>query len=151
MSISRVDAIKMSGDVSKHNYLRAISVAIKLQKILGESGVTISTEQALLALPDFYERVHDDILAYHFSHVCEFLNNIRWAIRTYLRPEFNRSYYLDECRNKILGEEFLYGYKVPENIKSRYARNCYWDLMNKLRTNPSIRRFIVSRHFKIGI
>lgn len=142
LPVSRLTAIKMSGDVSKHNYLRAIGVAENLQRILSQVGIELDMETALLALPDFYERFHDDILLYHSSHICEFLNNIRWDIHTYLKPEFNRSYHRS---NDNLAR---YSYKVPESIKSSYARDCYWELMNELRRIPYMRKFVVSNNFK---
>jgi hypothetical protein len=140
--ISRLDAIKMSGDISKHNYLRASGVAERLRIILRESGIEVSFEQAMLALPDFYIRFHDDILIYLSSHICEFLNDIRWGIHRYLRPEFVKSFFRT-------GESNIgYSYKVPAEINSEYARDCYWELMNDLRQEPFMRRFIVSESFK---
>lgn len=142
LSISRVDAIKMSGDISKHNYLRASGVAERLQEILKDSGIEINFEQAMLALPDFYERFHDDILIYLSSHICEFLNDIRWAIHRYLRPEFVKSFHR-------IGESLVgYSYTVPSAINSEYARDCYWELMNELRQEPYMRQFVVSESFK---
>lgn len=142
LTISRLDAIKMCGDVSKHNYLRSIGVAERLKELLEKSGVTVSVEKAMLALPDFYERFHDDILIYLSSHICEFLNNLRWAIHKYLKPEFvNSFHWLDD-------ERFRYGYVVPDEIKSEYARDCYWELMNELRGDPYMRKFVVSDDFK---
>ncbi len=142
LSISRLDAIKMSGDVSKHNYLRASGVADLLRKLLKKSGVEVSFEQAMLALPDFYERFHDDILIYLSSHICEFLNDIRWAIHRYLRPEFRKSFHRTD--DSLIG----YSYTVPHDIKSEYARDCYWELMNELRKDPYMRQFVVSESFK---
>lgn len=142
LSISRLDAIKMSGDVSKHNYLRASGVALRLQEILAESGVTVDFDQAMLALPDFYERFHDDILIYLSSHICEFLNDIRWAIHKYLRPEFVKSFH------RTSSSVIDYSYHVPKEIRSEYARDCYWELMNELRQKPYMRQFIVSESFK---
>lgn len=142
LSISRFDAIKMCGDVSKHNYLRIISVADNLIKILKKSNINISQEQALLVLPDFYERFHDDILIYLSSHICEFLNNIRWAIHDYLQPEFNNSF--QRTTDNLAG----YSFKVPDTIKSIYARDCYWELMNNMRSKPYMRKFIISDSFK---
>jgi len=142
LSISRLDAIKMSGDISKHNYLRASGVAERLREILQGSGIEISFEQAMLALPDFYERFHDDILIYLSSHICEFLNNIRWAIHRYLHPEFRKSFHRTD--ESLVG----YSYTVPVEIESEYARDCYWELMNELRQEPYMRRFIVSESFK---
>ena len=142
LSISRLDAIKMSGDISKHNYLRASGVTERLREILNDSGVDVSFEQAMLALPDFYERFHDDILIYLSSHICEFLNNIRWAIHRFLRPEFRKSF--QRTGDPLIG----YSYTVPTEIKSEYARDCYWELMNELRGEPYMRQFVISESFK---
>lgn len=142
LSITRIDAIKMSGDISKHNYLRASGVAERLREILKESGIEIGFEQAMLALPDFYERFHDDILIYLSSHICEFLNDIRWAIHIYLRPEFRKSFH--RTSDPIIN----YSYKVPNEIKSEYARDCYWELMNELRREPYMKKFVVAKSFK---
>lgn len=142
LSISRLDSIKMSGDVSKHNYLRASGVALRLQDILNESEVSVDFDQAMLALPDFYGRFHDDILIYLSSYICEFLNDIRWAIHKYLRPEFVKSFH--HTSNSIIN----YSYHVPDEIQSEYAKDCYWELMNKLRQKPYMRQFIVSESFK---
>jgi len=144
ISISRFDAIKMTGTVSKHNNLRIRGVAKKLQEVASESGVSICIEEALRTLPEFYERVHNDILIYHSSYICEFLNNIRWAIHTYLKPEFNRSSYWDEARNRRLGERIAYGIRVPESIKSQDTRACYKGLMDKVRSEPYMRRFVTT-------
>ena len=81
----------MCGDISKHNVLRSVGVAEELQQTLVASGVSVELEDAMLALGDFYERFHMDILNYHSSTIAEFLNNIRWGIYEYLQPEFRRS------------------------------------------------------------
>ncbi len=142
LSISRFDAIKICGNISKHNDLRSSGMASQLQKIMEESGITINNEHIYLALSDFYERFHEDILIYQSSQICEFLNNIRLAIRKYLQPEFNKSYH------ELIGNWPKYEYKVPASIKSVYARDCYWELMNKLRRKPLIPKFEVSKSFK---
>ncbi len=142
ISVSRIDYLKMSGDVSKHNYLRAIGVVIRLQTILEKAGVEVDLETALLALPDFYERFHDDILIYLSSHVCEFLNNIRWGIYEYLQPEFKNNYHKTE--ENIVSHSF----NVPDSIKSSYARDCYLNLMNETRSRPFMRKFIASETLK---
>lgn len=142
LSISRLDALKMSGDIAKHNYLRASGVALRLQEILKGAGIEVSFQQAILALPDFCGRFQDDILIYLSSHICEFLNNIRWAIHRYLRPEFARSY------RKNKDSSFSYGFTVPAEIESEYARDCYWSLMNYLRGDPYMEKFTIAQSFK---
>ncbi len=91
LKLSRKTFLKMCGNISKHNFLRAVGVAEELKDTLSRSGVFVELEEALLALPDFYQWFHADILNYHASTIAEFLNNIRWAIYEYLQPEFQRS------------------------------------------------------------
>lgn len=143
LKLSWADAVKMNGDISKHNYLRAISVAERLQSILLVAGIDVSLEEAIEALPDFYERFHDDILIYLSSHICEFLNNIRWGIYHYLLPQYLRSH--------LRTDENLVGYtfQVPPEIKSSYGRGCYLDLMNNVRLRPHMERFNVPKAFKV--
>ena len=61
LNLPRVEFLKMCGDISKHNFLRAIGVAKNLQGFLSKSGVSVGQDDALLALSDFYQRFHDDI------------------------------------------------------------------------------------------
>ncbi len=67
----------------------------------------------MLALGDFYERFHTDILNYHSSTIAEFLNNIRWGIYEYLQPEFRRSIVWEESNPR------KYRYTVVSRISSR--------------------------------
>lgn len=142
LRLSWADAARMSGDVSKHNYLRAVSVASRLKDILEKAGKDVSLEEALQAMPDFYDRFHDDILIYLSSHLCEFLNNIRWGIYNYLLHEYQRSY---ESNNDEMGG---YRFRIPAGIRSTYASSCYWDLMNYVRSKPYMEKFTVPDAFK---
>lgn len=141
--LSRVLFIKMVGNLSKHNFLRSFRVAMQLRSVLKQSGVDVSLEDASLALPDFYDRFHTDILNYHSSTLAEFLNNIRWGIYEYLQPEFARSIVWD------LDNPPMYRYTFPPGINSKYAQQVYWDLMNDVRSEPSMRRFKVTRWLKL--
>ena len=149
ISISRIDAIKMSGNITKHNYLRAIRVAEQLKTIIDKaiSPKSISLEETLTALPDFYERFPNDILIYHTSTLCEFLNNIRWAIHIYLKPEFDRS--IRYFPKLYPGDIKKYDYQVPKAITSQYAQSCYWNLMNYVRRGPYMKKFVVTSHLKL--
>lgn len=142
LDISRIDYIKINGNLCKHNALRAIGVLNDFKKIMEKSGVDITRDQALIAISDFHDRFKNDILIYLSSYMCEFLNNICWAIHKYLKSEFKRSYHIT---NQNIP---LYNYKIPPQIKSEYARSCYWDLMNLIRKGPIIRKFIISDSFK---
>jgi hypothetical protein len=89
--VPRISFINISGNIAKHSFPRLSVNAREIQKLLELNGHQIDIEQAYLAMPDFYQWFHTDIFAYHSSAIGEFLNNIRWGIYDYLRPEFLRS------------------------------------------------------------
>ncbi|MGI9077880.1 MAG: hypothetical protein ACR2G6_11240 [Gemmatimonadaceae bacterium] len=143
LKISRVSFLKMCGNISKHNFLRSVRVAKQLQEALAANGHSMTLEDSLLALSDFYERFHTDILNYHSSTVAEFLNNIRWGIYQYLQPEFHRSIVREP------GDPPKYRYTYPVGVTSGFAKECYWELMNEVRSFPYVRRFEVTKWLKL--
>jgi hypothetical protein len=143
LRVPRLQYIKMTGDISKHNLLRAVGVAEDLQKLLADQGVQIELDAALLALDDFYEWFHNHVLNYHGSILTEFLNNIRWGIYEYLRPEFAHSI-VWESRGQP-----KYKYTFPQGVTSAFGRECYWELMNLVRSEPFMRKFRVARWQKL--
>ncbi len=143
LQISRLNFLKMCGDISKHNVLRSVGVAEELQQTLAAIDVPVGLEDAMLVLGDFYKRFHTDILNYHSSTIAEFLNNIRWGIYEYLQPEFRRSIVWEggnppKCR-----------YTFPIGIENNFAKQRYWDLMNEVRQPPYMRRFQVTKWLKL--
>lgn len=143
LSIKRIEFLKICGNISKHNFSRLSGVANDLVKILGKNNINVGLEEALLILDEFYERFHTDILNYHSSTIAEFLNNMRWGIYEYLQPEFCRSIV---CESK---NPPIYRYIYPQSIKNEFARSCYWDLMNEVRSAPYMRRFKVTKWLKL--
>jgi hypothetical protein len=141
--IARFNFLKMTGDISKHNYLGAVNVAEELKNILSTSSVKVEIEESLLALSEFYDRFHTDILGYHSSTIAEFLNNIRWGIYHYLQPEFKKSI-VWESR-----EPPKYRYTYPEDVSFEFAKACYWELMNEVRSEPYMRKFKVTKWLKL--
>jgi len=139
LTVTRFNLLKMTGNISKHNYLRSVGVAEELKNLLAKSGVDIGIEEALLALSEFYERFHTDILGYHSSTIAEFLNNIRWGIYYYLRPEFKKSIVWESK------EPPKYRYTYPKDLNSEFAKACYWELMNEVRGEPYMRKFKVTK------
>lgn len=143
LNLSRITFLKMCGDISKHNFLRAVGVAEELRDGLAEGGVSIGLDDALLALTDFYERFHTDILNYHGGTFAGFLNSIRWGIYEYLQPEFQRSIVWENT------DPPKYRYTYPNGVTTRFAQECYWELMNEVRSPPHIRRFEVTKWLKL--
>ena len=120
-------------------------VSKKLVEILKRSKIDISLHDSLLILEDFYERFHDDILIYHASNIVEMLNNIRWGLQKYLLPEFNKSYRKDISDPRGL----RYSYNYPKNIKEKFAKSCYWNLMNSIRREPNFKKFKSTKWLKL--
>lgn len=132
----------MCGNISKHNFLRLGRVSKELKEILEKSGISITIDDSLLSLADFYERFHSDVLNYHSCTIAEFLNNIRWGIYKYLQPDLQRSIVWED------GEPPKYQYTYPEGVNAKLARECYWELMNEVRNPPFMRRFKITKWLK---
>lgn len=143
VTLMRGSFIKMTGNLSKHNFLRTFRVAKELQGVLRKSNITVTLEEANIALADFYERFHADILNYHSSTIAEFLNNIRWGIYEYLQLLFHQSIVRD------VADPTMYCYTCPPNVFAPFAVQVFWDLMNVVRSPPYMRRFQVTRWLKL--
>lgn len=143
LRIERSYFLKITGNISKHNCLRTINEAKKLQGILSRSSITVDINEALLVLADFYARFHTDILNYHSSTIAEFLNNIRCGIYDYLQPELKKSIVYED------GYPAKYHYTYPKEIQSEFAKACYWELMNEVREEPYMGKFTVTKWLKL--
>ena len=142
LSIKRIEFLKICGNISKHNFSRLSGAANELSKIFKRNNIDIDFEESLLILNEFYERFHTDILNYHSSTIAEFLNNIRWGIYNYLQPEFCRSIVWDNKKSHI------YRYTYPLDVNNKFAKNCYWELMNEVRNVPYMKKFQVTKYLK---
>lgn len=144
LKLKREEFIKICGNISKHNFASLTGVSDQIRKILKRNRIDLSLYNSLLTLNDFYERFHNDILIYHGSNIAEMLNNIRWGIHDYLLPEFKNSYKKDDS------DRMRYAYTYPKNIKNEFARTCYWDLMNSIRTKPKLKKFKSNKYLKLS-
>jgi len=143
LRVSRVQYIKMTGDLSKHNFLRSVGVAEDLGALLSKQGVQVEIDAAILALDDFYEWFHDHVLNYHSSTLAAYLNELRWGIHDYLGPEFSRSIVWER------GDPPIYRFTYPPGVTSRFGQESYWALMNLVRSKPYMRRFQVPKRSKL--
>jgi hypothetical protein len=144
ITLKRIEFIKICGNIGKHNFARLSRVINDIKRILAQNGKEISLDEGYLVLEEFYEWFHDGVFAYHSSAIAEFLNNIRWGIYDYLRPEFLRSY------TPVEGEDPLrYTYKYPEGNQHPTGQYMYWELMNDVRSQPYLPRFEVTRFAKM--
>lgn len=142
-SIPRYTVLKIVGNLSKHNTLRSVGVAEDIQLHLQKAGKPVELYQAMLAQEDLYDIFHDDVCAYHGSTIVEFLNGLVWGIQNYLLPDYRRAYTPEG------GDSLAYKFRCPEGLESPYAKTCYHNLMNRVRTGPIFEPFVVTEHLKI--
>lgn len=140
LRIKRIDFIRISGDIGKHNFLRLAGQARRLRAILSENGVEIDEGQSFLAIPDVWDWFHTHLFAFHASNIAEFLNNIRYAIRSYVEPVAKRTY------RQI--DEFRYNFDRPDGVSNLFADAQYFDLMQASLRQPIYPFFTVSKSFK---
>jgi hypothetical protein len=144
LSLTRIEFIKICGNSIRHNFSRLSGVVNELIGIFKRNSLSVTFEDALLVLDDFYQRFHYDLLNNHGSTIAEFLNNIRWGIHEYLQPEFQQSIVYEGTE-----QPQTYNYTYPEKLNDAFAKNCYWDLMNEVGSAPEIRKFQVTRYLKM--
>jgi len=143
IKIKRITFIKICGNIGKHNFTRLGADVAAICKVLEANGTTIDPITGYLVLPEFYEWFHTYVFSYHSSAIAEFLNNLRWGIYHYLRPEFLRSFTKDDPTS------IVYRFDYPKDCLHEVARTVYWDLMNVVRSPPYMPKFTVTRYLKM--
>jgi hypothetical protein len=143
LTLPRSTFIRICGNVSKHSLLRQSQPARDLKTLLENAGVSLTLNEAVLALEDFYERFHSDIFNYHSSTIAELLNEIQWGAYDYLLPEYQRSYVYDG------GPMLRYHFCHPNEVQSDLAKSLYEDLMNWIRCKPIVEKFTVTKYLKM--
>jgi hypothetical protein len=143
IKIKRREFIEVCGNISKHNFARLTRTASKVRGIFARNAFELVDHEDLLILDDFYERFHADILNYHGTAIVEMLNNVRWGIHEYLKPEYQRSYTSEG------GDPPRYSFKYPASVTSAAAKTWYWELMNVIRAGPPVRRFVGTKWLKL--
>lgn len=143
LSIKRVEFIKICGNISKHNFTRLSGVVKDIIYIFNRNKIALSDEEALSIIEDFYEWFHNDIFTYHSSAIAEFLNNIRLGIYEYLQPEYGQSIVYEE------EPSYKYRFTYPSGLNNKFAQQCYWALMNEVRSEPFMNRFEVTKYLKM--
>lgn len=137
--LSRREIIYFSANMSKHHFGHLTNIINRINKQLRDQ--ERPQHDLIPALENIYSELYTNILNYHGSTVAEMLNNIRWGIHEYLLPEFTKSY------RKV--DDMLYEFSVPQDIKTDFARSCYWALMNSVRSRPYIDTFKTNEILKL--
>lgn len=144
LDIARMTWIKICADIGKHSFARLEGNVKKIVEILEQHGKTIDEGMGYTVLPEFWEWFHDHLFGYHMSTIAEYLNNIRWAIREYLGPEYARAYH----ETGVAMDLPIYAFHYPAGVEAPLAKILYWDLMNMVRARPFFPRFTVTSSLK---
>lgn len=144
LNLPRRNFIRMCGNMSKHNFTQQTRQAQNLKNCLAANNHSFTLEQCLIALEDFYEQFHHDIFEYHFSAIAEFLNNIRWAIYHYVKPQRENCVY-----HKYNGDWRWESYKLPPEVITELGKKYYNDLMGAVKTPPYVPQFEVTKFLKL--
>ena len=139
--IQRIALIKICGDIAKHNFARLGKRVKTIRKLMEVNGHPISQDDGYTVIPDFYDKFHNDVFAYHLSTIAEFLNEIRREIFIYLQPEFSRAL-------EFIGPDRMYRFNAPANIAQPFAVRMHWDLLNQVRRGLWFPQFTVTRSLK---
>lgn len=142
LTVERREWIRICGDGLKHGFLRLEGNVKKAARILKDNGYEVQDGLEWAALPELVERFHTDFFEYHASTIAEFLNNIRWDIYEYLRPEYYRA-------RRDIDTPPGYRFDVPEAITHPFAVAMYREAMGRCRATPFFPRFSVTEYLKI--
>ena len=144
IKVKGIAFIKICGNIAKHNFTRLTWSVHEICEILEANGADIGIDQGYVVVPEFYEWFHTHVFSYHSSAIAEFLNNIRWGIYDYLRPEYSRSLTREDPGS------IDYRYEYPPHCNEPVAQTMYWNLMNAIRSEPYVPKFGVSRYLKMS-
>jgi hypothetical protein len=124
------------GNHVKHSFSRMEGDAKKIVDVFKENGITLETDDIFMIFPELL----DWFLIVYFQNeksLVYALNELRWGLYDYVKAEFDRSFFWKDTVNGIK----LYGYKVPDECKSKLGSHCYWELMNSVRHVPRFPEF----------
>ena len=143
--VVRIDALKIAGNITKHNFTRLEADVKKIKNIFKANDHNLKTEECYQILSEFHELFHDHAFNYQSSKIAELLNETRWAIHEYLEAEFKCAYkpYFNDSMNIK-----SYKYILPDLIAKPFTKAIYWDLMNTVRKKPIVPRFAVNTAFQ---
>ncbi|WP_344842965.1 hypothetical protein [Celeribacter arenosi] len=137
LRVNRKDYLKVCGNATKHGFLRLDRMVKLVKRILHDNGKVIDDGEVYLVLPDFIEWFRENVVFASASQIAWHLNEIRWGIYDYLSPEFKRSFE----PTKVMSGAQMYRYKYPNGLSDPLIKSIYWDLMNEVRSAPSVPRF----------
>ena len=146
IEVQRYRYLKICGNIKKHNLARLSVVVSQIRGLLNRSGHSVNESDAYLVADNFCDWFFENIFLCHAPQIAEFLNGIRYAIHMYLVDEYQRSYRVTAESSPAFE---VYRYDVPEKIQDPIAYAMYWEVMNRVRAQPSMGHFVVPHMLKL--
>jgi len=144
LRVKRHDYLTVCGTTSKHGFTHLDRVVKKICSILSENQIEIDEGEGYLTIPDFQTWFRDQVFLASSTLIAWHLNEIRWGIYEYLKPEFKRAY----VPTVVVSGAQIYRFDAPPDIHSKLVKSIHWDLMNEVRTAPYFPRFTVSPYLR---
>lgn len=126
VKFTRKDVLYFCGNQNKHFGFKLGAVVRRITDIYSKSGISISGIESLKLLEDVQTWLYDDVFAYHFTKIFEYIAELNNAIEGYLAPVYRKRF------KDIDGT--LYRYSMPRKIKSEFGKSQYYELLNKVRS-----------------
>lgn len=142
LTLPRSQLIFILGNHVKHNLARLTGVSESVAKLLTGHGYSVRPERVPLALDDIREHLQENYFVYYGTWLAELTNNVRWGLQDYLLPVFHQSF------TRVPGHDLRYEYRYPPQILDKTAREWFWRLMNHVRSQPYIKRFVGAHYLK---
>jgi hypothetical protein len=142
LTVSRRDMIRCCGNKKKHSVLKLGIIANQLKAIYEKHGQTLAANEHLAILDDIENWFYDDALSYHFTTICEHLNNIYSSIIRYIEPIYKKRF--------IMLDDVRYKYSMPVGMQDAFAQYHYYSLLNRIwhRKNETLVIIKTSRSLK---
>jgi hypothetical protein len=145
LKIKRSVILKICGNISKHNISRLTVVSKMLKTLFKDNGHDLGLRDSLNVIEEFQQQVEDYFLNYRITKITSLLSEILWGIYDYLYPVYVSSLHEGES------ESWSYRYEYPEELETSFSRECFWELMNDIRTKPYVRRISVPSYLDMRL
>lgn len=143
-TVSRVELLTIAGNQSKHNLSRLTGVSRQVQSMLSAQGHEVALELIPFALDDLREHLGENIVIYYGTWAAELLNNLTWALHSYLEPIYKK--HLIDMDGQMPG---MYRFRPLPGVESDSPEHFWFHrLLNHARRQPCVRPFKCPSYLK---
>jgi len=138
--MTRKEALKLVGNISKHNFTRLTDSASKLKRYLARTNIEITPTQAMMLLEDFEVQFYEDVFHSYRNMLASHVNNIRRGMRIYLR---------EKCRiSSARNEQGLHYFVRPADLANDYVADVFIRLMGRVLHEDMYQEFGVAHVYR---